>query len=260
MIPELSIALLWENGPLAGSFAVAHGEIAAACLVAGEGCCDPGAFQVAASGPIRVEMSLLHPVTAPGAHATIISIHTERHAFSFFLRDVNPAYPIFIPQFGVAVTLASDPRGYAEIAAAAQRNARCESQPEASCEAAAAKTRNLHGQIMLGISRDARVFMLLDPGADISNPTIQTWLHNVECHHPDYGEKTLQYQYSAGRGIACTPQTTRRLEEGVLPIVNTTVDDGEVHYHVTSFATLEEGPLSPQRGAGQRPPVRRGRE
>ncbi len=254
MSSELAIALLWESGPLTGSLAINAGEIVSSRLVTGAGSGAVAAFQVASHGAIRLEVAIAHPITTPGAQAAIVSVRTDRHAFSFFARDVTAAFPIIIPEYGVAVTLASDTRAYAELAQAVHgcqtASGSATIQAEADYQTAAARTRDLHCQTMLGVGRDARVFMLLDPGPDVSNPTIQTWLHNVECHHPDYGDKPLSYSYSAGRGIGCTRQTTRRLDDGVLPIVRTMVDDGPIHYHITSFATLEDGPVSPERVQG----------
>jgi hypothetical protein len=48
----------------------------------------------------------------------------------------------------------------------------------------------------------------------------------------------------AGRGQGVSISSSRRLEEGVLPILQGTVADGDIEYHTTAFVSLEKSPLT----------------
>ena len=53
------------------------------------------------------------------------------------------------------------------------------------------------------------------------------------------------YHFAYGRGEACLEALVeRRLEEGVLPILHGLVDNEDVKYHFTTFASLERSPLT----------------
>ena len=47
----------------------------------------------------------------------------------------------------------------------------------------------------------------------------------------------------AGRGQSVENNRVRRLEDGVLPILNTTQIDGDIEYSTTTFVTLENSRL-----------------
>ncbi len=52
------------------------------------------------------------------------------------------------------------------------------------------------------------------------------------------------YYYLAGRGQSVQPNASRRLEDGILPILHSTLLDDGIEYYTTSFVSLESSPLN----------------
>ena len=247
------IALLWKNTGAPRRVEVTNGTLASVRQVRR-----------------RLIVSVANARTAPGADQTIVTVrgaqasslptrvsesqargsNFERNSdsFSFFLRDVSGQNPIFLPDHGVAVTVARDKRSYADIAHAIEKQGgqtslqQIEKEPEESFDAAAANTTHASCQTWLGLSRDMRIFTLgfrdirdMAKGWDWVEPKF----HAKQIKLRETGDKQLTYQLQIGRGHGCTRQLTRRLEDGTLPILNATLLDGGIRYEVTAFVTLE---------------------
>ncbi len=58
--------------------------------------------------------------------------------------------------------------------------------------------------------------------------------------------RAVSYSYTAGRGVSVEINTTRNLDEGVLPILHSTHTDDDIEYHSTSFVSLENTSLTEQ--------------
>ena len=134
-------------------------------------------------------------------------------------------YPIWIPEYNVVVSLASDKRSYRHIeneikGRRLQTNLeRIESEPEETFESASVHTRNLICPTWLGISRDIRIFEIgLPQDMDIISPKMASSPMSLK----DINSTNVSYGYMAGRGQSVEDNLTRRLEDGVLPILNTT--------------------------------------
>ena len=153
------IALLWKRGSLDGALRVQHGTLGAVRLVAGTGRVDGERFTVSSSGPCRIEIDVHDARLAAGPGATRVTVAAHDKPFAVFLRDVRAETPIFIPDYGVAVTEAADGRSYADIArAVAGRGLRSaleqiDAEPEETYENAASHTRTMVVPIWLGRSR-----------------------------------------------------------------------------------------------------------
>ena len=52
---------------------------------------------------------------ASGAFSTLVSINTDDNGLSFFLRDINKQYPVYITEYKVLVTAADDTRSFDDI-------------------------------------------------------------------------------------------------------------------------------------------------
>lgn len=230
----MTINILWQSGPVSGTVEIAHGTLV------GE-----AAFTVSSRLPVTVTDERV----AEGAFQTRVTVRGP-HPFTFFLRDVNAAYPIFIPAYGVAVTAGDDPRDYAQIADDVRNKElasvrQCiEAEPEESYETAAPKTRDLKCPTWLGISRDMRIFEL------DANRQYGQWgylicrNHSYEVKPPETEGAPLRWDFTLGRGAGPQFETVRRLEDGILPILHGQAVDGEMTYHLTAFATLERTPLT----------------
>ena len=242
-----SVAILVRKGPVKGQIEVTHGTCKEVRLAQGSGQCAGPRFATTSAKPARIEVTLDETSTAPGANATIVTMRGKQ-SFSFFLRDVNPDTPILIPAYGVAVTAATDPRSYADIAADIGRRGtltalqQIESEPEETHEAAAQHTRSLKGPTWLGLSRDMRIFSVFYNAKSVFELTPR--YPGVSLTLPETGERAVTYSCPVGRGTACTDPATRRLDEGCLPILHMELLDNAVLYRVVLFVTLEKRGLS----------------
>jgi len=231
---SITVNVLWQSGPVSGTVEVAHGALAGDAV-----------FSVASRLPVTISDEQV----AEGAFQTRVTVRGLQ-AFTFFLRDVNAAYPIFIPEYGVAVTAGDDPRDYGQIAEdirkkeLASEQQRIEAEPEESYEAAAPRTRDLKCPTWLGISRDMRIFEL-DANRQYGQWGYLTCRnHSYEVKPPETDGAPLRWDFNLGRGAGPQFETVRRLEDGTLPILHGQAVDGDMTYYITAFATLERSPLT----------------
>jgi len=197
-------------------------------------------------GRARIEFMVSDAGPSFGEGAAIVTVSPSGgQAFSFFARDVRRASPIWIPAYEVAITEASDARGYREIAEAIRaRGAQTklgaiENAAEASWNSAAAKSRDVKVQTWLGLSRDIRIFSINE-----RLDTIQTRLHGQNVRIPDEKSPPVTFGFLAGRGWGASDHIVRRLEDGVLPILHGELRDDEITYAYTTFVSLETTPLT----------------
>ena len=202
-------------------------------------------FNATGDGPFRLEIELSGSEAAYGSGAAIVTVKTARNPFSFFLRDVRTEYPIYIPEYRVAVTNASDARSCEQIEDALRARAlqsKLESvaaEPEENFETAAANTRTVSCQTWLGLSRDMRIF-----GLSERLDWIQPRFHGYEVPLPETGDQPTRYNFLMGRGWGAVEKIKRRLEDGILPILHGALVDDDITYNLTAFVTLESKPLT----------------
>ena len=238
------VAVLWERGPTEGRIEVTDGEAKQLSIVPGEvGAAT--AFSSRSSGPVRLELSVEGASAEGAGRRTVVTVRTATRPFSFFLDDVDARRPILIAPYGVAVTRASDRRGYDEIRRdIASRGLRTELQriaaePEETFDRAATAVRSLKCQTWLGLGRDMRLFAV---GERLD--WIQPRFHAAAVRLPEMGDRPTTCHIRLGRGWGPVEAITRRLEDGVLPILHGTLVDGDVRYELTAFVSLERSPLT----------------
>ncbi|MCG3147439.1 MAG: hypothetical protein PCFJNLEI_00879 [Verrucomicrobiae bacterium] len=185
----------------------------------------------------------------PGAPATRVTVRTKQFGFTFFVRDVSSQWPIWIPQYKVAVVPANDRRTYQEIADDIRGRGlqseldRIASEPEETFAHAAATNRADSCETWLGLSRDMRFFRVGSYPRDGYLGYFQA--KNASCIAPQEGHpQGVEFGMMVGRGAACSINIRRRLEDGVLPILHAEQRDGDITYHMTTFCTLEKSPLT----------------
>lgn len=228
------VAIVWRGGRPHGEITVTDGAVRNG----------PAAFAATRNGAFRVEFEIEGNAQRYGSGATVVRVDDGANPFSFFLRDVRKQRPILIPAYGVAVTQAEDSRTYQQIveavAAAGQQTKlqRIESDPEETFGGAAAATRSLQTPTWLGLSRDVRIFAVSER-LDSVHPRF----HGDDLKLPETENRPTGYQFMMGRGWGPADQITRRLEDGVLPILHGTLVDEDITYQLTSFAGLEAHPL-----------------
>ena len=243
--PIREISIRWKGGQPQGQIQVDRGTLVGTRVSRGQGAAHAkDRFQCGQPGPCRLEVQIQGAAAQHGPASTLVTVATIRNPFTFFLANVNRAYPIFIPAYGVAVTTSDDPRSYDEIATAIQASGlqtklqKIESEPEESFETAAPHVRDLRCQTWLGLSRDMRIF-----GVSERLDWIQPRFHGYEVSLPEAEDAPARYNFLVGRGWGAREDITRRLEEGVLPILRGRLVDEDISYEITAFVSLESSPL-----------------
>ena len=252
------IVIEWPDGPVRGSIAVSNGTIATMEFVRGGGRVGAHEFASGAGPDIRLAVSITGARVGSGSDPTIVSVGSTAHPFSFFLRDVNARYPIYVPEFRTAVTLSGDRRSYAQIDSSVKNGhgrtklQQIEAEGEDSFDAAALRTRNQPCPTWLGLGRDMRIFELSD---NRTNPGSEWYLieprnGSTPVRIPEFQNSVVRYAYLVGRGQGVAINTARRLEDGVLPILHVTLADEDVEYRSTIFVAPEKSPLAPGKSFG----------
>jgi hypothetical protein len=246
------IAIEWQGGHPAGQILVSDGLLEKIKVVRGSGDVQsPDRYGGRQESSLRLELQVRGTEIKYGKGGTIVTVTDKEHPFSFFLRDVNKEFPIYIPSYGVIVTTADDQRTYKEIGQAIHAKAfrtklqQIEAEPEESFESAAANTRELSSPTWLGLGRDIRIFEL---GERLES--VKPRFHGVEVPLPEARNKPVQYDFLMGRGWGVVDKISRRLEKGVLPILEGTLVDDDVTYELTAFVTLESSPLTAENVQG----------
>jgi hypothetical protein len=118
---------------------------------------------------------------------------------------------------------------------------RLQTEPEESYEAALSRTRAFKCETWLGLSRDMRLFVI-----DERLESIQPKFAGTPVTLPEAEDKPISFGFLMGRGWGVGDMISRRMEDGVLPILHGKLIDDEITYELTAFVTLERSPLSPQ--------------
>lgn len=243
-----SARIVWASGPRSGAVEVEFGQLSA-LHVDGGGTVEGNRFEIAGAEPCSLVLTVSGAQLEPGAFSTLVQVRSAGQGFTFFLRDVSSDTPIYIPEYGVAVTRAEDPRSYAEIEAAIRGRRlvsdfqRYESEPEESYAAACARNRNQHAPTWLGLGRDMRTFRVHYSETLGYWGNIEPFYHATPRTLDELGGRGYSLGFAIGSGAGPQINITRRLDEGILPILHSRQDEGDVQYRLTLFATLERQPL-----------------
>lgn len=242
--PAVSVSIVWAQPGLAGRIRVDRGTLADLRWAGGTS--TDGTFRLPNDQPGRLELIVV-PSGGHPALPVLVTVAAGPRPFTFRLGDPSVAHPIWLPRDGVAVTVAADPRGYAEIAATLTARGgttalqRTTAAPEADYAALANRVRNLKSQTWLGLGRDMRVFRL-----DDNVETFQPRFAGYECMLPELPTQPATYAFNFGRGVGADHPLTRRLDDGILPILRATHDDDSIRYEATLFAAPETSPYTPE--------------
>lgn len=248
---KVTVQVEWKHGPVAGTIETKNGTPALGRIVKGKGSLKENRFSFSGEGPCRLSLTIDSANVDLGANVTTISVMSDKNPFTFFLRDVRKDFPIYIPAYGVMVTTGDDDRSYDEIASEIQNRhqatamQRIELEPEESFESAAARTRKMECPTWLGISRDNRIFEFDFYREGRPENQIIPKYRWGQVTREELEDKPLDFRFFLGRGVGCKEIVKRRLDEGVLPIIHGTIEDDDIQYECTAFASLEKKELAP---------------
>lgn len=252
------VRIEWKDGAsVSGTVLLQHGTLTKIGLSAGKGKVKGNTFQFTSPGPAGVQIGIDSVGNQYGTGATVVSIKMAKNPFSFFLRDVSSGSPIFLPDYGVAVLHVTDKRSYqdveTEILSRKLRTKiqRIETENEVSFSSVEKTVRNMTVPTWLGTSRDFRIFEIaesLSDGARGEANIISPKLSSTPLRIPETKNETVNYLYTFGRGVGVKENIKRRLEQGTLPILHSTLTDDDVVYNSTTFVSLEKSPISGQKG------------
>ncbi|MHB0998626.1 MAG: glucosidase family protein [Armatimonadota bacterium] len=243
-----TVAVEWKCGQPQGDVDIANGRLESISIIKGKGTVDGANFTFDDEGASRLLIKISDEKISYGANPTFVSLRTQNHPFTFLLRDINSKCPVYIPDYSVVVTDADDNRSYNEIEKQITSMGlqtglqQIESEPEESWEDAEANTRSLRGPIWLGLSRDMRIFQVTYNSGEQYH-SIQPKNHGHDVLYPDT-TVPIHYKYTFGKGVGCSENITRRLEDGIFPILRGDVVDGGIVYDYTTFTSLEKSPLT----------------
>ncbi|HOB91134.1 MAG: hypothetical protein WBH35_10105 [Bacillota bacterium] len=249
----VAIAVEWENEAPSGRIEVFNGECSDCSIVYGNGNCEDGRFSFSNTGRCRIQFTITNGRLAPGPNSTRVTVHNGPRTFTFFARDVNSDYPVWIAMYGVVVLPASDQRSYAEVVDVVKSRGlrsiqqRIEDEPEETYENACRHNRDEKCPTWLGLSRDMRFFEVGRNYTDLAFngcSYVQPRWHSALPSIPETNDSVYRFNFSMGKGESCCPDVSRRLDQGYLPILHETQREDEISYHVTAFATLEASPLT----------------
>jgi hypothetical protein len=246
----VNLALVYGRERVAGAIEVRDGRLGP-LRAAAPGGSDGARFALPAGG--RLEIALAECRLGRGSKPTLIFVREDSEPFAFFARDVTARAPIWIPEFRVAVLPGDDARTYEQVAAdLAGRGlisdfARFEAEPEWDYASAAALNRSERCPTWLGLGRDMRLFRLQLQELFPYWGVVQPFFHDRPQSLPgrEFASAHYELAFVIGHGSSCRPRITRRLEDGVLPILRSLQAEPDVDYHLEAFASLEREPLRP---------------
>lgn len=247
-----TVYIEWNQAPTSGKIEVLNGHLRKIAIKKGKGSIKKDQFAFKTNNAARLEIIVDQTVKSPGPGATIVTANTATNPFSFFLRDVNVGYPIYLPTHHAAVLTASDKRSFDEVAQAVESRAAStkleatEQAAETDFKSVSKIVRDQHTPTWLGIARDFRIFQLNETTVDLPmecNVVIPKFTA-MGVKLPSIKNNTAAYMFNVGRGQGVELNTTRRLEQGVLPILHSKTSDEQMVYTATSFVALEQSPLT----------------
>lgn len=258
--PLHRIRIEWKQAQPMGKIQVSNGRMEKLSIHKGRGKISQQDYRFLSSGnnALLIEMDSVN--CNPGPGTTTVTVSDQSNAFSFFLRDVTAEYPIFLPDYGVVVLNADDQRTYEAIEKEIisrklmTKIQRLTAAPEETSFAAVEhRVRDMSVPTWLGISRDFRIFEVAECVPDAARGEaniISPRRSATPLVLPETANNPVNYLYTVGRGIGVQDNISRRLEQGVLPILHSTLTDDDIRYQSTTFVSLEKSALSAETPIG----------
>ena len=253
-VPDGRIAFVieWKEGAGEGRIRADNGTVGRIEAEKGDVRIAGDRFRIRKDSGARLRCTMDSAAVRIGPDATLIHVEAPQGAFSFFLRDVDAAAPIYIPDYKAVVLPAGDGRSYEQVEREILSRkmlckiGRIETEPEASFETASQRTRRSNVPIWLGMGRDIRMFEISEelPDGMLEDKLIRPICSSSPVVLPETAPSPLYFRYALGRGVGPMDNIVRYLDEGVLPIYHSELTDDDVRYHSISFVSLERSELT----------------
>ncbi len=240
------ITIKWSGVKPAGKIIVSDATLEGLKIATGKGRTSKENYRFSSSGNNSLNVALSEVRTGPGSNPTIITVMNGNYSFSFFIRDLTYEFPIYIPDYNVIVCRSEDQRSFSEIENYIRGKSlltnfkRIEKEPEESFDSAAVHTRNQTCPILLGISRDIRIFEIDLPE---EMEKITPLMASSPTIIPETNNMGADYCFMAGRGQGVEQKSIRWLQDGTLPVYHKILIDDGIKYSMTAFASLESSDL-----------------
>ena len=250
------VTVSWNNKRPIGTVQVINGNLKSVKILKGNGEIKGNHFEFTSSLNSSIAIEIENSQNNPGPGATLISIKTNEHPFSFFLRDITKDFPIYIPDYAVVLLRGLDNRLFAEVESniltrkLTTKTQKIELEPEESFASVEKRTLNQTVPTWLGLSRDFRIFQITEsmPNDPLESNIIAPKFSSSSLILPGVKRDPVSYSYTVGRGVGNEINTHRRLEDGVLPILHSIHKDDDIEYKSTYFVSLENASLTQQKG------------
>ena len=256
---KTTIGIEWKAGKPKGSIEIKNGLINNVSIEKGRGKTGKNSFSFHSKGPCRLAVTIEGFDFKLSAEKPLVKVDTVSNPFSFFLKDISKEYPVIIPDCGVCVLPGKDKRSYVDIekqVAGLNKKTyldRIKEEPEENFANAAKNIRKMVCPAWLGTGRhDMRNFEVGFTNEDDYRPWnwIQPKDHSRNIVLPEASGNAVVYCFSLGRGIGVTHDLKKRLEDGILPIVNAEYNDESIKYKVKAFVSAESGELNTKKISG----------
>ena len=247
----------WKFAKPTGTIHISNGRLHKIEIIKGAGKVQGNNLTISSPDNIRISLEVDSVRNQAGPYATVISVKTAIQPFSFFARDVSTEFPVLISGYGVLVLPSTDLRRYEEVENEVlsrklkTKIGRIEAEPETSFSAVENKVKKMTVPTWLGTSRDFRIFEVSESLTDAAKGEaniIAPKRSSSTLKLPQMKNEAANYLYTLGRGIGVRENVTRRLEQGSLPILHSTLQDDDILYHSTTFVSLEASAMSAQKG------------
>ncbi len=254
-----SVIIKWNHFPTQGTVSVKNGILRNLKINKGDGSIKKdNTFLFNGGEMAELLLEIDSAQLEFGPLTTIVTIETPKQGFSFFLRDVNIANPIYIIDKEVIISEWNDSRSYSNIVNDIQKKGlltkteQINLNPEASFESVSPYTRNMSCPIWLGLGQDIRLFEIEEEANDnnLEGKIIKPLIASTPIHKQEVANDELRYFYTFGKGVSTCPSITRSLENGYLPIYHSYLTDDDISYHSISFVTGEINDLSKYDASG----------
>jgi len=189
-----------------------------------------------------------------GSYQSVITVLYDDFGFSFKPIEVNKNYPIYYEIENVIIREEKSIFSFDNIYSYINKDNRRKEEP--TYKEALKNTNGIESSpIILNTPFDCRTFEFgfrKSPIEEKQHYDLYDYIipHNnwLKVKDEELGIDGIRYRFLLGRGIGVNHKIKRRMEEGVLPILNASVYDDDLEYKIVTFTTILNTDLNKANG------------